>query len=100
MGTAVRLYVLPLPNVALARDVFRLTSRDVAMARRTLRRRGLVPCGCFHTHPTRGPEPSSLDRSSMANVPRWWLIYSPLGHRLRMIRARGGRTERARVRVR
>lgn len=69
------------------------------MARRRLRARNLLLYGCFHTHPTLGPKPSSLDRHSMSRFPLWWLIYSPAGPSLRLVRARDNHMERALVRV-
>ena len=94
-----RLFILPLANEARSAYAFRITSKGLAKAMRTLRRRGLVLAGCFHSHPTLGPEPSLLDRHWMSRFPLWWLIYSPSGGRVRMVRARANRVERALVRV-
>jgi proteasome lid subunit RPN8/RPN11 len=99
-GTSMRLYVVPVPNVARSGNAFRITSHGLAMARRMLRRRRLLLCGCFHTHPTLGPKPSWLDRHSMVRFPVWWLIYSPMKRRLRLVRARPKHMESALVRVR
>jgi proteasome lid subunit RPN8/RPN11 len=96
-GTSVRLYVVAVPNAARSRNGFRITSQGFAMARRRLRARGLPLYGCFHTHPTLGPKPSSLDRHSMSRFPLWWLIYSPVGPSLRLVRARDNHMERALV---
>jgi proteasome lid subunit RPN8/RPN11 len=98
-GSDVRLHLVPVPNVALSGNTFVITSRGLATARRTLQRRRLLLLGCFHTHPAVGPEPSPLDRHSMSRFPLWWLIYSPMGRRVRMVRARRNHMERALVRV-
>ncbi len=94
-----RLFILPLANEARSAYAFRITSKGLATAMRTLRRRRLLLAGFFHTHPTLGPEPSLLDRHWMSRFPLWWLIYSPSGGRVRMVRARANRVERALVRV-
>jgi proteasome lid subunit RPN8/RPN11 len=94
------LHLVPAPNAARSRDVFRISSASLASARRALRRRGLFLSGCFHTHPMLGPEPSGLDLRSMYRFPFWWLIYSPMERRVRMVRSRGSHIERAIVRVR
>ncbi len=98
-GDAVRLYVLPVRNAARSPNIFVMTAQRLSAARATLRRRRLVLCGCFHTHPTLGPEPSWLDRRSMERFALWWLVYSRRSRRLTMIRTRAGRLERARVRM-
>ena len=94
-----RLFLIPLTNEARSAYAFRITSKELAKARRTLRRRGLVLVGCFHSHPTLGSEPSPLDRLWMSRFPLWWLIYSPIGGRVRMVRARPNRMEHALLRV-
>jgi proteasome lid subunit RPN8/RPN11 len=98
-GAHVRLFIVPVPNRARSGLVFRMTSQGLATARRTLQRRALLLCGCFHTHPTLGPEPSSLDRYSMSRFPLWWLIHAPMRRGLRMVRAGDSGMERAPVRV-
>jgi proteasome lid subunit RPN8/RPN11 len=98
-GRRIRLHVVPLTNAARSPNGFRITPRELAAGRRSLRRRGLILCGCFHSHPTQRAEPSPLDRSSMERFPLWWLIYSRPQRAVRLLRARTGRLERAIVRL-
>ena len=98
-GGRIRLHVVPLPNAARSPHGFRITPRELAAGRRSLRRRGLMLYGCFHSHPTQGAEPSPLDRSSMVRFPLWWLIYSRPRRAVRMVRSGAGRLERATVGV-
>jgi proteasome lid subunit RPN8/RPN11 len=95
----IRLHVVPLANATRSPNGFRITPRELAAGRRSLRRRGLIFYGCFHSHPTQGAEPSPLDRSSMERFPLWWLIYSRPRGAVRLLRARTGRLERATVRL-
>jgi len=98
-GGRIRLHVVPLVNAYRSPNGFRIRPRELAAGRRSLRRRGLILCGCFHSHPTQGAEPSRLDRSSMDRAPLWWLIYSRPRRVVRLVRARAGRLERAIVRL-
>jgi proteasome lid subunit RPN8/RPN11 len=98
-GGRIRLRVFPLPNATRSPNGFRITRRELAAGCRSLRRRGLILYGCFHSHPTQGAEPSPLDRSSMERFPLWWLIYSRPRRTVCLVRARAGRIDRATVRL-
>jgi proteasome lid subunit RPN8/RPN11 len=98
-GAALRLHVVPLTAARTSANGFRISRSQLVQARRVLRRRGLVLCGCFHSHPTRAPDPSPLDRLAMRRAPFWWLIYSPRARSVRLVRARGEQLEPARLRV-
>lgn len=78
-----QLSVYPVPNAFQSATSFCIRRQSLETMTRRMRSDGVELSGCFHSHPTAGPEPSRLDRQSMEMLPLHWLIYSVRDHSLR-----------------
>lgn len=78
-----RLSVYPVPNAFRSPISFCIRRESRDQVTRRMQSDGVRLAGCFHSHPTEGPEPSWLDRQSIRMFPVYWLIYSVSYHSLR-----------------